>query len=399
MDKIKLGVVGLARGQGHVIAGKYAPHIEVTAVADLKADLAEKVAKEHNIPHWYSSLDELLEKSDCDAVVLATPIPDHAEHVIRSLKAGKHVLSEVTCCTQRSDLPRIAAAAREAAKKGIRYMLAENYLWIRAWTIVRNMAKAGLFGEIYYAESDYLMDFQMRPNFPYGAWGAPWRIAAYFGRHGHPYITHTLGPLANIMGEKVSSVSCMESGELYRKPENDDLFRDPSTGEFTTFDDDKYGDFVAPNTCVLMMQTEKGHLIRLRNSFVSARPDLYTYYSIQGTNGCYKGCEGEHDYHKVHIKGLCKPNEWRNLFDFAAFLPEEWSMYTDKGVKFDDAKDNGTSMYDSGCALMQDEFALAILNGAEMPITLEDALNWTAAGLLSHDSAIQRGMPVQIPEY
>lgn len=366
--KIKLGVVGLHRGEGHVKAGQYAPHVEITAVADLDVELAKKIAAKYGISEVYTSLDELLASSDCDAVVLATPIPNHAEHVIQALHAGKHVLSEVTCCTDRADLPRIAEAVRTTGK---RYMLAENYVYIRSWTIVRNMAKAGLFGEIYYAESDYLMDFQLRPNFPEGL--QPWRKEVYFGRHGHPYITHTLGPLAHIMGEKIKTVTCMEAGHQY--------------------------DLTSPNTCVLMMQTEKGHLIRLRNSFVGSRPDVYTYYSIQGTNGCYQGPQGPTDFHKVHIKGLCKPGEWRNLFDFAGFLPEEWKMYTDNGVKFDDSHDDGTSMYDSGCALMQDEFAQALLNGTELPITLEDALNWTAAGLLSHDSAVNGSAPVEIPQY
>ena len=368
MDKITLGIVGLHRGAAHVRAAQYAPHVEVTAVADLDFALARSMAEEYGVAEAYESLDALLASSKCDAVVLATPIPDHADHVVQALQAGKHVLSEVTCCTRLEDLPRIAEAVRASGK---RYMLAENYVYIYSWTIVRNMAKEGLFGEIYYAESDYLMDFQQRPHFPEEL--QPWRKEVYFGRHGHPYITHTLGPLAHIMREKIATVSCMEAGHQY--------------------------DLVSPNTCVLMMQTEKGHLIRLRNSFVCARPDVYTYYSIQGTQGCYQGPQGPTDFHKVHIKGLCKPDEWRNLFDFAGFLPPEWRMYTDRGVKFSHTEDDGISMYDSGCALMQDDFARALLDGTPMPIALEDALNWTAAGLLSNDSAINGSAPVSIPAY
>lgn len=368
MEKIKLGVVGLHRGESHVKAGQIAPHVEVTAVADLDRTLASNVAEKYHVAHSYESLEALLAQDDCDAVVLATPIPDHADHVVQALEAGKHVLSEVTCCTRREDLSRIAQAARSSGK---RYMLAENYVYIRSWTIVRAMAQAGLFGEIYYGESDYLMDFQLRPGFPDGL--QPWRKEVYFGRQGHPYITHTLGPLAHVMGEKIKTVSCMGAGRQY--------------------------DLAADNTCVLMLQTEKDHLIRLRNSFVGARPDVYTYYSIQGTKGCYQGPQGPTDFHKVHIKGLCRPDEWRNLFDFAGFLPSEWKMYAEHGVSFNDAFDDGTSQYDSGCALMQDEFARALIDGTAMPISLEDALNWTAAGLLSEDSIVNGSMPVDIPAY
>lgn len=368
MDKIKLGVVGLHRGLAHVKAGKIAPHVEVTAVADLDWALAQRVAAENHIDRAYPSLEALLSQDDCDAVVLATPIPEHAAHTVQALEAGKHVLSEVTACTKREDLTRIAKAVRSTGK---RYMLAENYVYIRSWTIVRAMAAAGLFGEIYYGEADYLMDFQLRPGFPeqLGAW----RGDVYFGRRGHPYITHTLGPLCHIMGEKIKTVSCMGAGNQYG--------------------------LTADNTCVLLLQTEGDHLIRLRNSFVGARPDVYTYYSIQGTKGCYQGPQGPTDFHKVHIKGLCKPNEWRNLFDFAGFLPEEWRMYAEGGVRFDDTVDDGRSMYDSGCALMQDEFVRALIHNTPMPISMEDALNWTAAGLLSEDSIVGGSIPVDIPAY
>lgn len=138
MDKITLGIVGLHRGAAHVRAAQYAPHVEVTAVADLDFALARSVAEEYGVAEAYESLDALLASSKCDAVVLATPIPDHADHVVQALQAGKHVLSEVTCCTRLEDLPRIAEAVRASGK---RYMLAENYVYIYSWTIVRNMAK------------------------------------------------------------------------------------------------------------------------------------------------------------------------------------------------------------------------------------------------------------------
>ena len=87
LDKIKLGVVGLHRGLAHVKAGKRAPHVEISAVADLDRELALTVGKENGISEVYGSLDELLAVSDCDAVIIATPIPDHANHVVASLES------------------------------------------------------------------------------------------------------------------------------------------------------------------------------------------------------------------------------------------------------------------------------------------------------------------------
>ena len=224
MKRVKTAVVGLNRGRilaGHIL--NFAHSLELVAVCDIDRPKAEKFARENHVPAVYDSLDELL-KTDVEAVILATPIPEHADQVVAALGAGKHVLSEVTCATTMEDCLRIAQAVKTAKGK---YMMEENYCYYRPLTIVQNMIKAGLLGDIYYGESDYLMDFQLRPGFPEGL--QPWRREVYFGRQGHPYITHTLGPLCFTMGSDIKTVTCMSAGHST-----------PLT---------------ADNTCVLMLQT------------------------------------------------------------------------------------------------------------------------------------------------
>lgn len=190
MRKVKTAVIGLHRGR--LLADfilKYSQNIELDAVSDLDRKLADDYARKNNIPAVYDCLDDVL-KTDVEAVILATPIPDHEEHVIKSLNAGKHVLSEVISATTIEGCQRIADAIKASGKK---YMMEENYCFYRPLTIVKNMIDNGLFGDMYYGESDYLMDFEQRPGFPESV--QPWRKQTYFGRRGHPYITHTLGPL------------------------------------------------------------------------------------------------------------------------------------------------------------------------------------------------------------
>ncbi len=365
MKKVKTAVVGLHRGA--LLAQfmqKYVDTLELVAVADLDKELADKFALEHNVPAVYYSLDDVL-ATNVEAVVLATPITDHANHTIQALGAGKHVLSEVICATSIADCQRIANAVKSSGKK---YMMEENYCYYLPLTIVQNLIKAGLFGEMYYGESDYLMDFQARPGFPDGLDG--WRKQVYFGRHGHPYITHSLGPVCYTMGSDIQTVSCLGAG--------------------------KYEGLVADKTCVLMMQTQDGGMIRLRNSFICARPDLYTYYSVQGTKGCYQGSSGGTDTHKVHIRGICGANEWRDVYDFKGLLPKEWDIIPEG---FDYREDNGTKFFDSGTPLLLQAFGRAILTDTEPPISAKRSLNWTAAGILSEQSLLQGGEPITIPDF
>jgi len=291
MRRVRTAVVGLNRGSNlarHII--NFAHSLELVAVCDLDRAKADRFASENNVPNVYYSLDEVL-KTDVEAV--------------------------------------------KTAKR--KYMMEKNFCYYRPLTIVQNMIKAGLLGEIYYAESDYLMDFQLRSGFPEKL--QPWRKEVYFGRRGHPYITHTLGPLCFTMGSDIKTVTCMGAG--------------------------KFGDLTADRTCVLMLQTKNGGMIRLRNSFVSSRPDMYTYYSVQGTKGCYQGAEEPTDFHKIHIRGLCGSQEWCNVYDFRGFLPKEWDIYPKD--YFDDTKDNGTEKYDVGVPILLEEFAKCIVNNTEPP--------------------------------
>ena len=365
MRKVKTAVIGLHRGR--LLADfilKYSENIDLVAVSDLDRKLSDEYALENKIPAVYDSLDDVL-KTDVEAVILATPIPDHEEHVVKSLNAGKHVLSEVISSTTIEGCQRIADAIKKSGKK---YMMEENYCYYRPLTIVKNMIDNGLLGDMYYGESDYLMDFEQRPGFPDIQ---PWRKQVYFGHRGHPYITHTLGPLCYALGSDIKTVTCMAAG--------------------------KHKDVTADKTCVLMLQTQDGGMIRLRNSFMCARPDLYTYYSVQGTKGCYQGTIGSMDYHKIHIRGLCGSQEWRDVYDFKGFLPKEWQIYPQN--TFDDSKDDGCTLYDSGTPLLLNSFAQSIIDDTEPLVSAKRSLNWTAAGILSTQSVNNGGEPIEIPDF
>ena len=147
-------------------------------------------------------------------------------------------------------------------------------------------------------------------------------------------------------------------------------------------------------------KTESGKMIHLREDFLSPRPHDFLYYAFQGTKGVF---EGTHSYQgafnkeivpmdqRVYVQGLCQPGKWRDIEDFAdEFLPEAWKNMPKEFF------DNG---YNGGESIMFDLFADAVRNNTDTPIPAEVALNWTAAGLLSEQSANLDGAPVEIQEF
>lgn len=70
------------------------PKSSLIAVMRRNAEKAEEYAKRHNIPKWYSNVDDLLANPDINAIYIATPPSSHEELALKALNAGKNVYVE-----------------------------------------------------------------------------------------------------------------------------------------------------------------------------------------------------------------------------------------------------------------------------------------------------------------
>lgn len=357
MKKVRIGVLGAGRGISLAKATKLAPSAELAAICDGNE---QRLAKAAGIAKPYTRYEDLLGADDIDAVLVASPMPLHVEHSVVALKAGKHVLSEVTAATSIEQCYRLLEAVKSSGRK---YMLAENYCYYRPWMAVLGMVRAGVFGEVYYGEADQIQEF--KGGFVHPSSGYNWRTSELALRRGHQYITHNFGPLYQAIGERVKTVVCMGSGQHHIPWAK------------------------ADDTCIVLGQTPSGKLVRIRLDFFSNRPNNYTYFALQGTKACYEGPRGPKDEHKFYVEGKTPRGAWQGLRDFESYLPAVWKTMPPETAE----------SYDGGSALMLEDFARCILDDTRPPIDVVDALNMTAPGLMSEVSAERGGAPVDVPEF
>ena len=360
MKKVKIGVLGAGRGAHLAQVMPSAPRAELTALCDDHEDRLAQAAGTLGLKNTYTRYEEMLD-TDLDAVLVASPMPLHVPHSVAALQAGKHVLSEVTAATSIEQCWELLEAVRASGRK---YMLAENYCYMRPWSLVGGLVQAGLFGELYYGESDQIQEF--KGGFPPPESGYNWRTAELALRQGHQYITHNLGPLYQVFRERIRTVACFGSGQHHL--------------EWAAADD----------TCIVLCQTLSGKLIRIRLDFFSDRPDNFTYFGLQGTGASYEAPRGSQEEHKVHVHGHTPRGQWQSLWDFAEYLPEAWKERSPEAQ---------SNRYDGGDGLMIEDFARCIQEGTRPPIDVVDALNMTAPGLLSEVSRERGGAPVEVPEF
>jgi predicted dehydrogenase len=295
MQQLRVGIAGAARGAGFVqgLAGIRSEAV-LHAVYDPNESAAQAFAREYGTANVARRFDELLDL--CDLVVLSSPQQHHAPQAVAALERGVHVLSEVPAVVSIEQAHALVAAVRSS---NATYAMAENYCYIRSNLIVAEMARAGLFGELYLGEGEYLHEMK---GYHTDAEGAPtWRYHWQVGRNGATYPTHSLGPLLQWFDDRLVAVSCVGTGR-HTDPEH-------------AIDD----------SVVLLGRTSRGALIRTRLDLLSNRPHLMDYYALQGTDGVFEAPRMPGAVHSVYINGSSPANEWEPLERYAErFLPDRY---------------------------------------------------------------------------
>jgi scyllo-inositol 2-dehydrogenase (NAD+) len=116
LDRLRIAVVGLGN-MGQVHAGNVAklPNACLHAVASRRPEVAQEVAARFNAERHYTDYDRLFGDPDLDAVIIATGIVDHPQHIIQAAQNGLHVLTEKPIAFNLEDTDRALAAVEEAA--------------------------------------------------------------------------------------------------------------------------------------------------------------------------------------------------------------------------------------------------------------------------------------------
>ena len=117
-DRVRVAVVGLGRGMGHVGALLNVPNAEIAYLCDVdegRASLGVQMVQDKSgkAPKTVTDFRKILEDKDIDAVSFALPNHWHAPATILACNAGKHVYVE----KPGSHNPHEAFLMVEAARK------------------------------------------------------------------------------------------------------------------------------------------------------------------------------------------------------------------------------------------------------------------------------------------
>ena len=200
---IQIGVAGLGYW-GPNLARNFAglPGCELRWICDESEAAREKVALQFPSARAAASLDDLLGDPELDAVVLATPVPSHAELAVRVLDAGKHCFVEKPLAQSVADAERAVDAAAAAG----RILMVGHLLEYHPGVLkLKELADGGELGDIYYIYGNRLNLGKLRADE-----NALWSLGA-----------HDVSVVLALAGEE--PVEAVAHGESYVRPGVEDV--------------------------------------------------------------------------------------------------------------------------------------------------------------------------------
>ena len=178
------------------------PDAELAWVCDGDAERLERARTAFPNARASSDLEELLADAELDAVVVATPVPTHADLAVRVLSAGKHCFVEKPLAQSVDKAEEAAAAARDSGRILMVGHLLEYHPGVEK---LKELASAGELGDIHYIYSHRLNLGQLRADE-----NALWSLGA-----------HDVSVVLRLAGEE--PVEANAWGESYMRPGVEDV--------------------------------------------------------------------------------------------------------------------------------------------------------------------------------
>jgi predicted dehydrogenase len=363
-DKLNIAIVGLGFGKEFIPIYQKHPDTNMYAVCQQTREKLDEVGKQYGVAKRYDRFEELIQDPNVDAVHINSPIHLHAPQSIAALRAGKHVACTVPAATTVEDCREIVAAATAAGRN---YMMMETAIYTREFLFVRELRDSGRLGRIQFMRGSHQQEM--------AGWPGYWE-----GLPPMHYATHAVSPCLALVSGEADYVSCFGSGRIA-----DWLIA-------------KYGSPFAVESALFKVRNQQLSFEVTRSLFETAR-QYRESFDVYGDKTAFEWAQIENEPPVIHAGE--KP-ERVTVPDYARLLPEPIQRFTTKGV-YDDAHAHLSFIQGGGHGgshpHLVHEFVSSIVEGRPSFPDVYQSVNWTCAGICAHESAMQDGRKVALPDF
>ncbi len=385
---LRIGIVGTGSfAQSFIPLFNAHPLVEQVVLCDLLSEKLAQNAAKHQIEKTSPSFDALCESS-VDAVCLFTQNWLHGPQAIQALNAGKHVYSAVPAGISIEEIEALVSATAQSGKI---YMIGETSYYYPGVIYCRQQYASGAFGNLVYGEGEYYHDWD-HGLYDVARWrgGENWRQTA--GIPPMYYPTHSTSQIISISGAHMTHVSC----QGFRDEHEDQIYQANNW-------DNPFSNQVA------LFSMSDGSSARINE------------FRRIGHPGCVRmtlfGTEGSFEQNAHGALWLTKNRDEKK--DLDALLDPSGQPLKAEGGMGKITSDDGTHLgvaavhpverlprefaglpngHAGSHQFLVDDFVKSCISGDLPSNNVWDAARYVLPGLIAHESALQGGALLPIPD-
>ena len=365
---VNVAMIGLGFGAEFIPIYQALPNVNQIAICRRDEAEMNKVGDQFGIEKRYTNYDDVLADPEIDFVHINSPIGDHAWMSLKALDAGKHVMCTVPMATTIEECQQIVEKVQET---GLKYMMAETVVYSREFLFIKEMYDKGELGTIQHLAASHPQDMD--------GWPSYWE--EMITMH---YATHVVSPCLGLMDSLAEAVSCFGSGAV-----REDIA-------------EKSGNPFAVQSCHIKLQDSNvaAHIWRFLYDVARQYRESFDVY---GTKKSFEWTLVENEPHVLHTAKKPEPEipEKVEVPDYAHLLPAEIQKFTlpaeihdAEHLSFVQGGGHGGSH-----PHMVHEMVSALQDDREPWPNAVTSANWTCVGICAHESAMNGGEVVKLPEF
>ena len=364
--QLRVAMIGLGFGAEFLPIYQSHPNAQVEAICRRDKAEVNKIGDTFGIDLRYTRYEDVLANPAIDFVHINSPIGDHAWMSLEALKAGKHVMCTVPMATTVEECRQICD---RVAETGLKYMMAETVVYSREFLFIKEIYDKGELGKIQYMQASHPQDMDGWPDY--------WERMVPMH-----YATHVVSPVLGLVNGRAEYVSCLGSGTV-----RDDIR-------------EKSGNSFAVESCHVKI-AESDLTAHLWRTLYDTARQYRESFDVYGTKKSFEWTLVEGEEHVLHTAKKPEPEIPQRVTvpDYAHLLPEPIRKFTQSIEDADHLSFIQGGGHGGSHPHMVHEFISAILEDRDPWPNATTSANWTCVGICAHQSALQGGELVRLPEF
>lgn len=193
--KLRFGLIGAGRiADSYVQAFRAASNATLVGVADIREEAGKALGEAAGCPA-FTSYENMLDKTECDAVVIATPPASHPAICLDAFDRKLSVLCEKPVCI---DLDTALMIREAAERNNVLFTMASKFRYAEDVIRAKALVASGVLGDIVLFENTFMARVDMSSRWNADRSVAGGGVLIDNGTHSVDIMRYFLGPLEEV---------------------------------------------------------------------------------------------------------------------------------------------------------------------------------------------------------